>query len=780
MQPSWPLPRVALLSLSAVVAAAAVAAAVMLRGATDTSWDADAIGAVVATVVFVWVPFNLPRSSGGVAVSFEPCVLVYLLMTHASPVAAGAWLLGFVIGELTYPGRRVVRHRIFNLASGTLAGAAAAVVISALHQPAIDGPNPVNLLVVLTALFTYLVVDVALSTIQLTREISTPVLPEIRQAFLALSALLVGASGAMAYLAVVIQRELPSWTLLVVLVPLLTLMVVGRALVLRDRDQWTHARLYEAATAFAALTRADGIDPTLLRWSATVLDHGAPELRDRGPDPWDLGVQVHHDGVQRWLVHRSDHRPEAREQDRTALQSLATLAEQASVRLSLTAGLNHSARHDSLTGLVNRSVLVGALRSAMNTHRSGGHRGLLMIDLDDFKAVNDRFGHLAGDEYLQAVAERIRTAVDPADVVARLGGDEFAVLVLRDEPGVLSRTAAAVLTSLGRDLTSGRQVLTIGASLGVTGWSVDDDVTSVLSHADLALYAAKQGGKNAIREFHHGLLQESVQRNRMIDDLRLAIPNMQVHYQPVVDLERGRVDGAEALVRWCNGGVDVPPSLFVPLAEDCGLIRELGRHVLRRVTADLPAMHTAAGRPVSVAVNLSAHQLGDPDLPGLVRDAVCAVAPAALLLEMTERVLVDDDDATLAAVLELTSTGAKLVLDDFGAGYSAIGYLRRLPVDTVKLDRSLIANLDELPRPRDLVNGLIQLCRAMGITTLAEGVETDGEWATVVALGCTLGQGYLFGRAQPLEHYLTLLRTHGSTLGSRPEPVLSVIVPEPR
>ncbi|MEO6879747.1 MAG: EAL domain-containing protein [Mycobacteriaceae bacterium] len=780
MQQAWRLPRVALLSLSAIVASAVVAATVMLHGATTTGWDGDVVGAVLATIVFVWVPFTLPRSSGGVGVSFEPCVLVYLLMTHPSEVAVGAWLLGFVIGHVTYRSRVVLRHRIFNVASGTLAGAAAVTVVGSMQQAATVGPNPLNLLVILVALAAYLVVDVALTAVQLTREISTPVLPEIRQAFLALSALLVGTSGAMAFLAVVVHRDLPSWTLLLVLVPLLTLMVVGRALVVRDRAQWTHARLYEAATAFAALTDAEGIKPTLLSWSAAVLDHGAPELRHREPDSEELGVQVLAEDEPLWLVHRADHRPSARDQDLTALRSLADLGEQARVRLSLQAGLNHSARHDPLTGLANRSVLVGALRSAMDNHPSGGQRGLLMIDLDDFKAVNDRFGHLVGDEYLQAVAGRIRTAVDPGDVVARLGGDEFAVLVLGDEPGGLSRTAAAVLTSLGRDLTSGRQVLTIGASIGATGWSTNDDVTSVLSHADLALYAAKQSGKNAIREFHYGLLQESVQRNRMIDDLRLAIPNLQVHYQPVVDLERGCVDGSEALVRWCNGGVDVPPALFVPLAEDCGLIRELGRHVLRRVTADLPAMHAAAGRPVSLAVNLSAHQLGDPELPTLVRDAVRAAAPAALLLEMTERVLVDDDDATLAAVQELTSTGAKLVLDDFGAGYSAIGYLRRLPVDVVKLDRSLIAGLDELSRSRDLVDGLLRLCRAMRITTLAEGVETDGEWATVVALGCTLAQGYIFGRAQPLEGFLTLLRTHGSTLGRRPAPVPAMAVPEPR
>lgn len=725
--------------------------------------------APLLAVVLVWLPFNLPRSTGGIVVSFEPGVLVFLLLTLPHHSALLVWLVGVVLGQLTYPGRRVARNRLFNIGLAPIAGGAAVAVADLLQGPDSTGAaRPVDLVVLALGLLAYFAIDLGLSALQVSLELGTPWLPEVRQAFVGLSLLILLGVGSVAYLAVLVYRVLPGWALVLVVAPVLTQLYIGRVLVRSNRKHWRSSRLYEAARELAELDEHERLDDTVLRVARTLMDHGVPALVDRAPAPGELGAQLTLGGGTRHLVVRADHRPDSAEEDRRALQGLCALAEQAADRLTLADELRHTASHDALTGLANRRVLLHRLTRAMAVHPCSGERGLLLADLDDFKSINDSLGHGTGDEYLVEVGRRIRSAVGPADLVARLGGDEFAVLVLDGAPDALRATADRVLNALVRELTLLDSVLQVGASIGATSWDAEDDVTTVMTHADVALYEAKENGKGAVSVFDPRMLVASVGRLRMLTDLRQDIGSLQVHYQPVVDLVSGRVDGCEALVRWTTrDGVSVPPSVFVPLAEESGLVVQLGRRVLQQVLLDLPAVHAAAGRPVSVAVNISPRQLRDPQLVDLVRQGVRAAGGAAFLLEMTERVLIEDDEETLAAVHRLAATGAHLFLDDFGSGYSAIGYLRHLPIDGVKLDRSVVAGVDASSRRRNLVSGLVALCGSMGITTIAEGVETEAEWAAVVELGCTLGQGHVFARAAALPEFLELLRTRGSDLAVR-------------
>lgn len=776
------LPRAAVVSMVVTVLTGAAVAGVLLRSGAPPTWTTTGLGAAVVTALLVSFPVSLPRRGGGLVIGLEPAVLVFLLITEPPRTAATWWLAGVVVGHLLTPGVRAVRHRVFNVALASTCGGAAAGILGLLGVtgPDAPGPRPFTLLAILLALLAALVIDVVVSGVQLTRELGTPLRPELRPAAVGLSALLLVSAGVLVHLGVLAHRSLPGWTLLLLLVPLATLVVVCRLLVERDRVRRIDARLHEAAGRFGGLSDVGQVVERLEDTAAQVLDHRRPVLRDAPPGRDEVGVPCGTGAQARWLVHHAPYRPgAARAEDRRALAALVLMADHARDRFTLAAEIAHGASHDALTGLLNRGGLVLRLQEALQQHPSGEGLGLVLLDLDDFRAVNDGLGPGAGDSYLVEVGRRLRDAVGEDDVISRFGGDEFAILVLTGGKDAPARTADRVLRALRRD-HGGESCLVreIGASAGTTGWGCGEDATAVVAHADIALDVAKRSGKGTYREFSPAMLHDSEQRLLMVADLRRDMDTLQVHYQPVVDLQRGRVDGAEALVRWTRDGVDVPPSVFVPLAEECGLVDALGRRVLRQVITDLPSLQAAAGRDVSVAVNLSAHQLGDPALVELVREGVRVAGSAALLLEMTERVLIADDEETLAAVHRLTDTGALLVLDDFGAGYSAIAYLRRLPVRVVKIDRSIVAGVDHDPRRHDLVRGLVALCDAMGVTTLAEGVETEGEHGVVAELGCELSQGYLFGRPQPLDGFLRVLREHAGAGGPLLVPV--GVVPTPR
>jgi diguanylate cyclase (GGDEF)-like protein len=403
------------------------------------------------------------------------------------------------------------------------------------------------------------------------------------------------------------------------------------------------------------------------------------------------------------------------------------------------------AAHDSLTGLPNRGALTRALAKP-------GPAAMLLIDLDGFKAVNDTLGHGAGDELLAVVADRLRTVTGSAAVPARLGGDEFAVLLPGGGIAAAEAMARAVLVALGEPVTLAGFPAAVSASIGVAACG-DAPAVRLLHEADLALYDAKSRGKGIYRIFDRALSAQVEERRRLQAELARAVGEGQlaVLYQPIVDLTTGESHACEALVRWDHPERgQLPPDTFLPAAQDAGLLAEIDRWVLGTAAAQLAAWR-AVDPAYAVAVNLSVSYL----VSGRVVDDVRAVLArhdlpgSALTVEVTETSLIADLAAAARTLAELRALGVRVALDDFGVGYSSLTYLRTLPVDIVKIDRSFIRELDQDPQAAVLVEAVLALARGLNLSCVAEGVELASQVSRLRALQCGRAQGYLFARPQP-------------------------------
>jgi diguanylate cyclase (GGDEF)-like protein/PAS domain S-box-containing protein len=421
--------------------------------------------------------------------------------------------------------------------------------------------------------------------------------------------------------------------------------------------------------------------------------------------------------------------------------------------------LEYAATHDLLTGLPNRSVFGDHLELAMAgaARRPGSGVAVLFCDLDDFKVVNDSLGHAAGDDLLRQVAHRLRDTVRPGDTVSRFGGDEFAVLC--DDVGgeleaahIAERTLRSVSGSYRLNGAS-REVFAT-ASIGVAVSSGDtlpaEDADMLLQHADTALYEAKRRGRRRVELFSHPLRQAVRDRLDLESELRAAVDDAQfeLRYQPKLDLRSGRIIDAEALLRWAHPtrGV-IGPDAFLWLAQDTGLMLAIGAWVLDEAVRQAAAWQRS-GFHLVIDVNLSVVELTRPSLVGDIAEAVSSagVEPSVLNIEITEHAPVADLGATLAALNGLRELGTHVTLDDFGTGYSSLTWLQELPVDSVKLDRSLTARLPEHDPSRQIISSIIDLNHALGHVTIAEGVETPVQLEVLAELGCDHAQGYLIGR----------------------------------
>ena len=418
------------------------------------------------------------------------------------------------------------------------------------------------------------------------------------------------------------------------------------------------------------------------------------------------------------------------------------------------------AMQDPLTGLANRSALLEALRHALDaeTTAPGENPVILLLDLDAFKSINDSMGHTAGDQVLGIVGQRIRSAVRGTDVVARLGGDEFAIVMpatTADQAAVVGhRILSAVSKPIELPGRSLRCAASVGLSVGGAGQSPED----MLMEADVAMYASKAEGQNKLHRFEPGLLLVRRLRSQLVDDLRDAIKNggLTLHYQPVVELATGRIEGVEALVRWNHATRGfVMPDEFIPLAEEAGLISELGLWVLRTAVHQLRDC-IQAGRVdsrFSVRINISATDLQSLQYIEDVRNVLkeTGVRPEQVVLELTEVAIVRGNELDRYSLGGLRGLGVGIEIDDFGTGYSSISYLRRLPVDRVKVDRTLITGLGSDPGQPALVAAVLQLIRACGLEAVWEGVETAEQADILRDLGCLSAQGYFFSRPLPPE-----------------------------
>jgi diguanylate cyclase (GGDEF)-like protein len=444
----------------------------------------------------------------------------------------------------------------------------------------------------------------------------------------------------------------------------------------------------------------------------------------------------------------------------SGLQTVLAVRDQRE-RLQTESRMRMLAYSDALTGLPNRAHFHDLLaRHAASCGERDQPFAVFILDLDRFKLVNDTLGHGLGDTLLRKAAERLTAALGAQDLVARLGGDEFAILqAAPDGPEAVQALAARIIELIDRPFLIDGQLVNVGASVGAALAPADgDEPGTLLRNADLALYKAKADGKGTFRRFDP-MLDARVQARRSLEaDLRraIAVQEFELHYQPLVDARSGRITAAEALVRWRHPerGL-VPPADFIPLAEETGLIGPLGQWVLRT------ACTQAARWPshIRVAVNLSPAQFRDLRLAETVKAALTASGLAAdrLELEITEGVLLADEDRTLATLTRLRAAGVSISMDDFGTGYSSLSYLRRFPFDKIKVDRSFVRQLPGDPESAAIVRAIITMGACLGMTITVEGVETAEQFAFTAASGCDQVQGYHVSRPLPEAEFLSFV-----------------------
>ena len=414
----------------------------------------------------------------------------------------------------------------------------------------------------------------------------------------------------------------------------------------------------------------------------------------------------------------------------------------------------HQAHHDILTGLPNRALVLDRLDHALARQVRGGHRsGVLFVDLDRFKAVNDTLGHSIGDEVLVRIGERLAASVRPGDTVGRLAGDEFVVVCEEIETAELLQIAQRLSRAIEEPLPLYGRDTVITASIGVAHVDVGSRAEDVLRDADVAMYRAKERGRARIEVFDSAIRARLLERIETEHALRRALQRdeLRLHYQPIVRAVNGELLAVEALVRWQHPerGL-VPPGAFVPVAEDTDLIIPLGRWVLDEACTQLGRWLAANPRlaRLQVGVNLSARQFTDPDIVPIVAEALARadIPPTSLSLEITESVLMEEVEATAETLRALKDLGVGLSIDDFGTGYSSLSYLKRFPVDTLKIDRSFVDGLGVDPEDHAIVDAVVSLAHALGLVVVGEGVETQAQMQELRRLGCNAAQGYLIGR----------------------------------
>ena len=421
--------------------------------------------------------------------------------------------------------------------------------------------------------------------------------------------------------------------------------------------------------------------------------------------------------------------------------------------------LEYAATHDQLTGLANRKNLVAEIRRALlASHRSGRPTAVVMLDLDHFKFVNDSLGHAVGDDLLREAASRMRSTVRDGDFVARHGGDEF-VVVMRDleAPDEATAVAQRIVDVFRSPVLVGGTELFTTASVGVAISRVGSDVDSLLSEADTAMYVSKDAGRDRCSLFNEELRHAATERLRTESGLRAALAHdeLDVWYQPEIDVFDGHLTAVEALVRWHHPDRGLyTADRFIDVAEESGLIVEIGTFVIRRACAQAALWNSGrSARPLVVRINLSTRQLAEADLLDIVDTAMTMsdVDAGWLCFEITETAILRDIPAVARNVHGIHSRGIALALDDFGTGYASLSHLRELPISVLKLDRSFVASIDDNEFDRRLVAGVIALAHGLDITVTAEGVEHERQAEILRSLGCRRAQGFLYSAAVPAE-----------------------------
>lgn len=742
-----------------------------LRSGLQTEWQLG-VAALVAMPLVALVarfPMVLDGEDGGIEIGFDSSILMFLLCTFDASSAIAVWGVAVIATQLI-SGKRPAAQ-VFNVGVGILAAGAAAAVFHAVRGGQIGAPR--ELLAMVAAAGAYFFVDYVVSAVSVSIDTSSQLRKQLIQRGTLLAIACFVPFDLLGYLAAVLLRNSPWWTLVLLVVPLVTLLISTRAITRGREDQRRLTVLLEAAVRVQSVHAPEQVGEALLYDARRLIRLTDVALRDSAPESDEVGAQVKRGKDPMWVV--APARDRARSTitaDEQALAALAVLGSDAYARIQLTADMVHYARHDPLTDLPNRGILLDRVAHALHRARRSQVRvALLFLDLDSFKPVNDRYGHAAGDAVLVEVARRLLECTRASDTVARLGGDEFAVLLEDISITEAFEIADRILASLNDGTHVGTDTVALGGSIGIAFGEGIESGETLLRNADLAMYEAKGRGKGQAVAYEPSIGRERMEGLQLVEELRRAIEAdaLDVVYQPVVTAETERIVGVEALVRWRQDGTQMPTEEFIRIAEATGLIGPLGERVLAMVAQDAPAVRAAAGGPISMSVNVSPRQLRDPGFAGVIASTLRTMEGTGLVLEITEREGVADDPVVLKAMREITALGVRFAVDDFGVGFSSIGYLHRVPAHVVKIDASLASDIDTDERACSVLAGIVTMAEALSLDVVVEGIERPGQLEKVRdQVGAPLVQGFLLHRPMPLAALLPVVGLNRQ--GQPPEP----------
>ncbi len=740
-----------------------------------------ALLSIPLVVVIAKFPMVLDSGDGGIEVGFDSSILMFLLCTLPPDQALVIWSLGVLVTQITSDKRSMVK--LFNVGVGILGGGVSAFVLTAVRGGASGKGEPIELLAVAVAAAAYFATDFVLSAVSVAVETKTPLAGHLVQRGTLVAVACFVPFDLLGYLGAVIARgNPPPWTLILLGVPLATLLVATRSVTRGTENARRLSVLFDAAVRAQTLSDTRQVVDALVDDAQRLLRIRQIEVRATPPGAHEVGAQLRDGQRDRWIVAPARHRARSTTTaDQQALEAMVAVSSDAFARLRLTEDMTHLARHDLLTNLPNRGLLLDRVEHALQMSRRRSTRiALLFVDLDGFKPVNDRFGHAAGDAVLIDVAQRLSSCVRQSDTVARLGGDEFALLLEDVHPPEVSSACERILVALSRGAHVAGHHLSLSASIGVAFGDSSETAESMLRNADLAMYEAKSRGKNQWVEYERAIGRSRLQRLELVESLRASVAagELNLVYQPVVRASTGRITGVEALARWKSNGVDVPPDVFIRVAEETGLVVALGDVVMEKAARDAKAIFEAAGGDVNVSVNISAKQLREPDFVSKVERAVTTMGGAGLVLEITERDGIGNDPASLEAMKTLAAGGVPFAIDDFGIGFSSIGYLQDMPVQIIKTDLSFSESIDRDERSCALLCSITMMGQALGLDVVVEGIERASQLEHLREhVHAPYAQGYLMHRPMPLEQLLEVVEKNRALIASDLDPDVPLVEP---